>query len=358
MLFYRFLMLSLLLISSETYAQTPARGTPSLADILGIPGLSPGTLPVMPAPGAGHRRGMSVAPLTAAPAPVLTEAQKTALREKQSTCFAPGRGNKEWEPRAGAAVVQVMMITPEGRSVGSGTVIRNSFQIAGGGNAILTAMHVVEGAATGAPGTAIGIVSTNGEPIGWAEVVARGNTGRERDRSIIRNFYRGDVAVLRIRGFVMNGESIFKAIEGVDVRPSLNTTVLRGEISNPAGTNPGISGAGALDEQGRIFGVVIRRAAQNNQEGVWKIKGIKKSYPDPMFTPSSNGTRINGDVTLPQSSETFVEPLLHPEVLAALGNAADDIRIQDAGEETLDTMMMGFPAGICVTYRGKLSPAR
>lgn len=294
-------------------------------------------------------------------APTQTPEQIAQMRLRQSSCFATGRGDLDWETRAGAAVVQVLLITPEGNSIGTGTVIRNSANIPGGTNAILTAYHVVEAAVSGEPGTAIGIISSLGEPIGWVEVTARGHTStRERDRSSAANmFQRGDIAVLRIRGFSSPAaEQSFRAIEGVDISRSLNTTLMVGEISDPAGTNPGISGAAAFDPDGNIYGVVVRRSANNQSAGNWTVRGIRHEGIDPLRRPAHDGNRATRTVLLPQSSTTYVEPLLHPEVLAALGGAATEVQIREGGREAIETMFMGFPSGVCVTYRGRMAPAR
>lgn len=341
------------LLSGAAWGQSPPKPPlPDLAELLGIPGFAP---PGAKRPATPGKRQLPTMP-SVITAPVMTEAQREVMRLRQSTCFAPSIGKEAWGPRAAAAAVQIMAVTPEGNSVATGTVIRGSNQMEGGANAILTAMHVPELAVTGAPGTAIGILSSNGEPIGWAEVVAKGHVRSNDSETSSVSFKRGDIAVMRIRGFVRDGERIFRDIEGVDVRKSLNTHVMRGEVSNPAGTNPGISGAGAFDSNGNIYGVTIRRSAENNAVGNWSIRGVKQEANDPMVAPGRNGERTTRQIVLPQSSTTYVESLLHPEVLAALGSAASDILVQDGGSTSIATTIFGFPSGACIGYRGNFRP--
>ncbi len=284
-----------------------------------------------------------------------------AMRARQSACFTGGLGETEWASRAAAAAVQVVTVTPQGVSVGSGAVIRNSAALTGGTNAVVTALHLVEGALSGGPGMAVGLITTNGEPVGWAEVVAKGHAGRGEDRSRAAGSYspRGDVVVLRVRGFQSPAaEQVFRAIEGVDVAGSLSTTVMVGEVSVPAGINPGASGSAALDADGNIYGVVVRRMADEPRVGNWAVRGLRISSPDPMRNPEHDGSRPTRTAVLPQSSTAYVEPLLHPEVLAALGGAATDIRVRRLGEPPIETTIHGFPGSVCVTFRALFAPAR
>ena len=358
-----FVALALLASAIRVEAQTPPRLPLGLAELMGIPGLAPpGTLPSMgrgtavPAPVRGRS---SMAAPQQPPLIPLNPRELALMRERQASCFAAGRGEAEWEARAAAAVVQVIRITPEGVSIGSGIVIRNSNQIPGGTNAIITAMHVIDGAANGAPNTALGIIGTSGDPIGWAEVVARGHLTRGREGRWVHNVVeRGDVAVLRIRGFAPNGERTFQRIEGVDVAPAMNTRVMQATVSTPAGTNPGISGAAALDPEGRTYGVVVRRSAETPTVGNWTVRGLRHQGTDPMRAPPASGPRASKTTVLPTSSTTYVEPLLHPEVLAALGGAASEVSVIDGGGQTVETLFMGFPGGVCVTYRGTFSATR
>ena len=335
-----------------TVAQAPPGNMPSLSDLLGIPGFAP---PGTASGTAGRPRLPSPAPAMQTPA--LSDKDMAAMRQSHGSCFGAARGENEWSLRAAAATVQVVQVTPHGTSTASGTVVRGSQHMPGGANAILTAFHVVDEASKGGPGTAIGIMSTNGEPLGWAEVVARGRAAQHTsggDR--LDSSESGDVAVLRIRGFMGNGEQVFKQIEGVDVSRSLNTHILRGEVSNPVGTNPGISGAAALDAAGYVYGVVIRRSTKTQTVGNWTVKGVKYSGADPMLRPAPDGYRTMKTVVLPQSSTTYVEPLLHAEVLAALGGAATEVVVRDGGSDSVATTMMGFPSGLCAVYHGLMKP--
>jgi hypothetical protein len=285
----------------------------------------------------------------------------TPMSKTLSSCFQGQLGNEDYAERVASSAVELFSVTSEGRKIGSGFVVRNSELYGTGTNAIVTSRHLVEKAMLENKTSIIGVISQNGEAIGWTEVVADAQMTPGDLPDVIyknnMNIKMGDMVVLRLRGFAPQGEKVFRSIEGIDIAPQQYGGMMVGEFSNPGGIEPGASGSMVINDKGQAIGVMVRAKDEPNpgQDDMWKAH-VKFEGGDPMRR-AYGGIHPKRNVSLPLVASGYIEPLFSPVILSALGNAALEISVKDKGEN-IPVQVYGFPMGVCVLYRGvaKINP--
>lgn len=282
-----------------------------------------------------------------------------AASDPPGGCFSRQIGSERWAVRAAEAAVQVLITDENGwRANSSGFVVRASGAPGEPGNRIVTAWHSVNKALAGGQGL-IAIRNSAGAPIGRAEVVARGATGFTA--ALGRSVPRGDIAVLAMRDFVTGGEAAFAAIEGVDIAPVQAGSAMTGMFERPGGIEPGASGSGILDVDGRVVGVMIARdrPEEGSAERLWSaMVTVEGGEPSRWLAPGIAATPTRS-VKLLARAIGFALPLTDPDILGALGGAARGVTSRSSWSDRTvieNVTVPAYPLGTCIVYRGNIGP--
>ncbi len=152
----------------------------------------------------------------------------------------------------------------------------------------------------------------------------------------------GDLAVLRLGSSPPQGAARFAAIPGMPLSRRQPGGLLRGDVADPAGVDPGVSGAGVLRPDGTLLGIM---AAKLDDPAVSKIS---------ILAGDPNGI---GQVALrlPVHAVGYATPISDPTILAALGRAGQWVRQTDAPMHAR-VLVPGYPRGACVVFRAVMGP--
>lgn len=266
-------------------------------------------------------------------------------------------GTKPWAARIAAATVHIHEPAGLGDKSGTGFVVRDSAPGGRGHLRIVTAGHVVDDIL--ADGGLLEVASASGVRMGYAEVVDRPAPSRGRAADG-RTLVRGDLAVIEMRGFFSGGEQAFDAIEGIDLGRTLPAGQMEGLFSKPSGIVAGASGSPVIDASGRVVAILIGSVTDGkgvDGDPLWSAS-VRFEAPNAMWygrwlSPEGE-TR---PVTFPSRSLSFAETLADRGVLGALGRAG----ALAAGDSLVpgyrNVTVPGYPAQVCVAYRGDMYPA-
>ena len=275
-------------------------------------------------------------------------------------CFSRQLGGAPWAARTAAATVQIYSpgMTGDSDKTGTGFVVRHSGVPGHPRNRILTAGHVPDNMIRG--GGILEIASARGIRIGYADLVVRPASWTEAG-PLGLTLTRGDIAVIEMRGFVPGGEAEFDSIEGIDIAPAQAAGALAGSFNSPAGIAPGASGAPVLNPAGDAIGALASSVTDSKEldgDAMWSAR-VNVNGGDGLW----NGSWLarpdtDRKVALPSHSLSFAEPVADPRVLAELGAAGQAASARGAPrlDHPVEATIPGFPAHICVVYRGEIGP--
>ena len=246
-------------------------------------------------------------------------------------CFTGQMGAEEWAGRVAEASVR---IDSEGSS-GTGSVIADSADASSPHDRILTAAHVV------GDGTRISVYSSANEFLGYANVsaTASGNV---------------DVAVLTMASSVSPS---YDRIEGVELDRVQSPGIVRGTFSEPAAIEHGASGAGVLDAQGRIVGVIVGKDRDVPPEkGTLLGDSYTRVSGGAYRWDSARSANVpeRREVRLPARGEAYAAPVSDAGILGVLGRAGEKVSV---GRSTSDrrVQVAGYPLTVCVLYKGTMA---
>ncbi len=270
-----------------------------------------------------------------------------------ATCFDGQMPPAPWARRAAQAAVRLLLLGRDGQPFGvaSGIVVAGSGDAADPRNRILTAGHVLRDLAgpagagpVGGAGT-LAVYGSDGRLLGAAQAEAAAAPGPAfglRDRAPPSGLRFGDVAVLRMQAFAADGAARFAAIAGVRLAQRQPGGLLRGDFYQPAGIDPGVSGAGVLGRDGALIGVM---AAKLDDPAVARV-AVAARDPD-------GGAPIT--LLLPLHAVGYATPIADRAVLAALGRAGRAVD-PPAGPLRARVVVPGFPRGACVAFVAVMGP--
>lgn len=260
----------------------------------------------------------------------------------QATCFDGQLPQATWAAAAAASSLRLLLMGPDGRVAGtaSGVVVAAS----GAPGRVLTAGQVLRDAAR-TPGGWIAAWSSSGSYLGRLERAAEAspNPARRLSAQVMPSGVRaGDVAVLRMAEFSADGARLYASIPGLSLARRQPVGVLAAEVSEPAGFDPGASGAGVIGTDGRLLGIALAKATGRSAPRV-----------DVQAGDAAGGRARN--VRLPLSATAYAMPLADPAILAALGPAGDGIA-QARGPLREQATIPAYAAGGCVVFRAAMGP--
>ena len=226
-------------------------------------------------------------------------------------------------------------------SQGTGFIAAGSAALGTTGPRIVTAAHVAVPQETMPDDARFMIFFSDGEPIGEPRVVASGEMHSVSLGSF--DIDADDIAVLEIARFTTDtARTRFNRLAGLPIN---RDGVLRvGEASEPIGAIWGFSGAAAVDQQGRVIGVLT--GADFRGRVTLELGSIEGA--------NMAGGPLTRPVTLPRRALIVVEPLHDDAILRALGPGVTH-QIEPSAAATV---MAGFPLASCASTNAVLeSPA-
>ena len=265
----------------------------------------------------------------------------------RASCFDGQLPPAPWARAAARSAVRLALLRPDGRAFGSasGVVVARSGDAADPRNRILTAAHVLRDLAS-VPGAMLGIFDSDGVFLGTGQAAAAAAPGPAfglRDRAVPAGLRFGDIAVLRMAASSPDGTALFAAIPGLLLARRQPAGLLRGDVSDPGGVDPGVSGAGVLGRDGALLGVM---AAKLDDPAVPQV-AVRAG------DPGGGGQVV---LMLPRHAVGYATPIADPTILAALGRAGQAVRRAD-GPVRASVLSPGFPRGACVVFRAIMGPA-
>jgi hypothetical protein len=267
---------------------------------------------------------------------------------RAATCFDGQVPPAAWAEAAAQAAVRLAAVLPDGRAFASasGMVVADS-AVAGGGNRIVTAAHVVR-TLRQQPGAWLAVYSSRGAYLGRAAPAAQAAPGPAfglADGGDAVGLRFGDAAVLRMTGFAPGGARAYAAIAGLPLAPRQPRALLEGVFAAPAGVDRGVSGSGVVAD-GAIVGIVVFKALDRTMP-IIAVSGGDASRPWPAQA------RV---VRLPREARAYAQPVIDSTVLAGLGAAGRAVGKRRA-EGTLSVFVPGFVQNACVGFRARMGPA-
>ncbi len=264
-----------------------------------------------------------------------------------ASCFDGQFPPMRWAAAAASSAVRLVLTQPDGRAFGvaSGVVVARSGDAADPRNRLLTAGHVLRDVAS-VPGSVLAVYGSDGALLGTARAAAAAAPGPAfglRDRAAPSGLRFGDIAVLRMQAFAPGGAGRFAAIPGLRLAPAQSAGLLRGDVADPAGVDPGVSGAGVLGRDGRLLGIMAAKLDDPSVQQVSVLAG----------DPSGLGGVV---LNLPLHAIGYATPIADPLILAALGRAGAQVR-QARAPLRPSVLIPGYPRGACVVFRAVMGPA-
>jgi len=274
---------------------------------------------------------------------------------QNTMCYGAHLGQEPWLARLAASTVLLVVADGKGGTqFATGWVVKGSGVRGGLANAIITADHAVN---TAQRDGLIAVVGPTGAAIGWATQEAAGRQYTGSDGLLGVSLTRGDIAVLRMRGFARGGADIFAKMDGIEIAQRQFTMILSGVFTSPGGIGGGASGAPVLDETGKAIGIVVGRINKNDTD-MWVARvSVKGGVPVAMIRPGV-GPRER-EIRLPERSTGYIEPILDPAILGRLGPPGQNIEIHTARDaRPIQVVIPAMPQGVCIVYRGTVTPGR
>jgi hypothetical protein len=219
-------------------------------------------------------------------------------------------------------------------SSASGFVVRGRH-----GVRIVTAFHVVDPDA-GEPGSTLMVFFSDGVPLGVPRVVAATAPRKSTVSSI--ELTLDDIAVVEIAQFA--GPAALRRLSSLDgLEVAASGPLMVGETDGRTGVAWGYSGSAAVDEEGRVVGVLtsadFRGRVSVNLATIQEVK--------------SGGRSTDVATTLPERSLVVVEPLEDPAIIHELQQA----RVPSERRRTIKVAFAGFPSASCASTSARLQPA-
>lgn len=263
-----------------------------------------------------------------------------------ATCFDGQWPALRWARGASRAAVRLVLTRADGSAFGvaSGAVVASSGDAADPGNRILTAGHVLRDLAS-VPDSRLAVYGSDGAFLGTAGAAAKAAPGPAfglKDKAPPPGLRFGDIAVLRIVTFAPDSASRFAAIPGLRLARAQPAGLLRGDVADPAGVDPGVSGAAVLSGDGRLLGIM---AAKLDDPSVAQVS-------IPAGDPNGGGPLW---LTLPAHAVGYATPITDPLILNALGRAGAGVRPASAPVHGR-MLIPGYPRGACVVFRAEMGP--
>jgi hypothetical protein len=204
---------------------------------------------------------------------------------------------------------------------------------------IVTAFHVVDPDA-GEPSSNLMVFFSDGTPLGVPRVVAA-TTPRKATVSSVE-LTVGDLAVVEIARFA--GPAAVWRLSRLDGLPlAASGPLMVGETEGRTGVAWGYSGSAAVDQEGRVVGVLtsadFRGRVSVNLAAIQEAK--KGDRP------------VNVATTLPDRSLVVVEPLQDPTII----NELQPARVPAERRQTIKVVFAGFPSASCASTSARLQPA-
>jgi hypothetical protein len=155
----------------------------------------------------------------------------------------------------------------------------------------------------------------------------------------------------------------FDQIPGVPLSPMISDRILTGMASGPGGFNPGVSGGGTYDNQGRLLAAMsaiqligigsvgksvdVPATSIYDATTAWQQGQNMTSW----FMANADHQRLNVFST----DRGVMAPLGQPEILGLLGNAGRNSTAAPADvPDHVDARLVGFPNGKCAVYTASL----
>ena len=260
---------------------------------------------------------------------------------RDTSCFL-GRIPHPQSKSIADATVFIAVVRADGTllSQGTGFIAAGSGALGTMGPRIVTAAHVAVSREAMPEDARSMIFFSDGSPIGEPRVVVSGET-----KSVSLGSFDidvDDIAVLEIASFTNNAAR--QRLSKVAGLPINRDAVLRvGEASEPIGPVWGFSGAAAVDQQGRVIGVLT--GADFRGRITLELGSIERA--------NMAGRPLTRPVTLPRRALIVVEPLHDDAILGALGPGVTH-QIQPSAAAAV---MAGFPFASCASTTAVLESA-
>lgn len=282
--------------------------------------------------------------------------QKTAARAAMppTGCYANHMGAEPWlAQRVASTVLLLVANDAKTRVFATGWVVAKSGAPGGMEKAIITAAHAVSSLKENG---VIGVISSTGQVVGWAGVEARGREYVRTDGILGTPLTRGDIAVIRMRGFARGGAELFGKMEGIELARQQAPRMLQGVFSSPGGIDGGASGAPVLNAQGQAVGIIVSRMDEY-QNALWAPKVAVTGGVPIVRSPTTGHTGVR-EVRLPERSVGHIEPILDANILARIGPTGQNLAVTPPQETSpMQVVIPAMPQGVCVVYRGTVSLA-
>lgn len=271
-----------------------------------------------------------------------------------ASCYASHMGQEPWLAQRMASTVLLLVANDaKTRVFATGWIVARSGAPGGMEKAIITAGHAVSSIKENG---LIGVISSSGQVIGWAGVDARGREYVRTDGILGTPLTRGDIAVIRMRGFARGGADLFSKMEGIELARQQAPRMLQGVFSSPGGIDGGASGSPVLNAQGQAIGIIVSRMDEY-QNALWAPK-VAVNGGVPVIGSSTTGTIGVREIRLPERSVGHIEPILDANILARLGPTGQNLTVTPPQETSpMQVVIPAMPQGVCVVYRGTVSLA-
>lgn len=278
--------------------------------------------------------------LLAASALLAADDAAAVVSQGNHSCFLNGIAHTA--PSEGQAIeratIFIALVGSDGSLVSQGT----GFVAAGSAgktreSRIVTAAHVVEHEKEIADGARLMAFFSDGAVIGSLRLVA----AAPKHALAIGDFaiLADDVAVVEIAQFVdQRTRGRFARLRGLPIAG--DDAIRVGEASDPIGAIWGFSGAAAVDDKGRVVGVLT--GASFRGRVTMELGSVQEA--------NAAGVPVTRSVTLPTRSLIVVEPLHAAAIEAALGAAP----IIESAPASAAVVLAGFPLASCASTSARL----
>jgi hypothetical protein len=253
----------------------------------------------------------------------LNEAKTAALPGDDHTCFGQQKASVPGSDRVRSSVL-FLVVLPSEDDVDNIVARASGFVVADSGhggrpNRILTARHVWEDVGAHGPDAVLGVVSSSGRFLGFADMVAQAEPRPSLD---LGHPERPDIVTLEMVTEDMSAreKELYRAIPGLELAHEQPQGTLRGAVSLPSGVASGDSGSPILDQDMKVRGVLT--ASGDGAALPGSIEVVAGDILD-MNADDSHGFHTK-PITMPLVDSAIAEGL-PPEILHSLGRAADHV---------------------------------